>query len=386
MIKKKYKKDFDKIGLRREIARHVLSCGCITNKDVQLMAAGGERMSTVDIYLRRMTEEGFLKEVRTSIYGRRYRLFKISNYNDSKETLKQSFGDESTAYYEYQKDYTDKMLTDSNTNNESGRLKLLRAVRRSHTAMLMKNAYIRTMADDFNKAAILNHKVKLDTLGSYFFFLDEIKNSFSDVLNSRAIGVLVTPDMNYMVYNQFQYRTQISDVESRTKELLVNVDDYFREDNVKALPTNAALLISEPKPIIAMLKETEEEKERRIKRVFELPEPTFDKLYYVPNTIDGCEVIKRMSKKKWEEDLIKKIGQMYDQKKKTWLTHHATKGEDTYVFFFCIPELNDFYRFINQAREYLDKLKFEVVCFENQKEFLEEVLDKRIVITVIEDI
>ena len=192
--------------------------------------------------------------------------------------------------------------------------------------------------------------------------------------------------MNYMVYNQFQYRTQISDVESRTKELLVNVDDYFREDNVKALPTNAALLISEAKPIIAMLKETEEEKERRIKRVFELPEPTFDKLYYVPNTIDGCEVIKRMSKKKWEEDLIKKIGQMYDPKKKTWLTHHATKGEDTYVFFFCIPELNDFYRFINQAREYLDKLKFEVVCFPYQEELLEEVLDKRITITVIENI
>lgn len=350
------------------------------------MVESGERRSTVDIYLKRMKEEGFLKEVKTNVYNRSYRIFKLADYETHTPVLKEAFGETATAYYEYQKEYIDNLLTDWNANNDSGRNKLLRAVRRSHTAMIMKNAYIRTMADDFDKTSILTQNEKLDTNGSYFFFLDELKNSFSNILNSRAVGMLVTPDSNYIVYNQFQNRNQISDVEMRTKELTLSVNDYYREDNKSVKATNEAILISEEEPIIKMLTETEEEQEKRKTRVFELPEPIFDKLYYVPSSIDGCNVIRQMSKENWEEDLIKNIGQMYGPKKKTWLIHHATNGDDTYVYYFCLSELNSFKRFLVQAADYLDKLQFEVVCFKYQEEFLKKILDERIRITVIEDI
>ena len=385
-MKRTRKKQFEKVGLRREITQHILSCGCLTNKDVGLMVESGERRSTVDIYLKRMKEEGFLKEVKTNVYNRSYRIFKLADYETHTPVLKEAFGETATAYYEYQKEYIDNLLTDWNANNDSGRNKLLRAVRRSHTAMIMKNAYIRTMADDFDKTSILTQNEKLDTNGSYFFFLDELKNSFSNILNSRAVGMLVTPDSNYIVYNQFQNRNQISDVEMRTKELTLSVNDYYREDNKNVKATNRAILISEEEPIIKMLTETEEEQEKRKTRVFELPEPIFDKLYYVPSSIDGCNVIRQMSKENWEEDLIKNIGQMYGPKKKTWLIHHATNGDDTYVYYFCLSELNSFKRFLVQAADYLDKLQFEVVCFKYQEEFLKKILDERIRITVIEDI
>lgn len=385
-MKRTRRKQFEKVGLRREITQHILSCGCLTNKDVGLMVESGERRSTVDIYLKRMKEEGFLKEVKTNVYNRSYRIFKLADYETHTPVLKEAFGETATAYYEYQKEYIDNLLTDWNANNDSGRNKLLRAVRRSHTAMIMKNAYIRTMADDFDKTSILTQNEKLDTNGSYFFFLDELKNSFSNILNSRAVGMLVTPDSNYIVYNQFQNRNQISDVEMRTKELTLSVNDYYREDNKSVKATNEAILISEEEPIIKMLTETEEEQEKRKTRVFELPEPIFDKLYYVPSSIDGCNVIRQMSKENWEEDLIKNIGQMYGPKKKTWLIHHATNGDDTYVYYFCLSELNSFKRFLVQAADYLDKLQFEVVCFKYQEEFLKKILDERIRITVIEDI
>ncbi len=385
-MKRTRRKQFEKVGLRREITQHILSCGCLTNKDVGLMVESGERRSTVDIYLKRMKEEGFLKEVKTNVYNRSYRIFKLADYETHTPVLKEAFGETATAYYEYQKEYIDNLLTDWNANNDSGRNKLLRAVRRSHTAMIMKNAYIRTMADDFDKTSVLTQNEKLDTNGSYFFFLDELKNSFSNILNSRAVGMLVTPDSNYIVYNQFQNRNQISDVEMRTKELTLSVNDYYREDNKSVKATNGAILISEEEPIIKMLTETEEEQEKRKTRVFELPEPIFDKLYYVPSSIDGCNVIRQMSKENWEEDLIKNIGQMYGPKKKTWLIHHATNGDDTYVYYFCLSELNSFKRFLVQAADYLDKLQFEVVCFKYQEEFLKKILDERIKITVIEDI
>ena len=386
MAKKERQKQFNKIGLRREITQHILSCGCITNKDVGLMAESGERRSTVDIYLKRMKEEGFLKEVKANIYYRSYRIFKLADFKSNEEILKDAFGENTVSYYKLQKEYIDNLLTDWNANNSNGRNKLLRAVRRSHTAMLMKNAYIRTMADDFDKTSILNQTEKLDINGSYFFFLDELKNSFSNILNSRAVGMLVTPDANYIVYNQFQNRNQISDVEMRTKELGLSVNDYLRSDLSKVKNINAAILISEEKPILKMLTETEEEQEQRKTRVFELPEPIFDKLYYVPSSIDGCKVLRQMSKENWEEDLIKNIGQMYGPKKKTWLVHHATNGDNCYVYYFCLSELNSFKRFIVQTNEYLDKLQFEVVCFKYQEEFLKKVLDERIKITVIEDI
>lgn len=350
------------------------------------MVESGERRSTVDIYLKRMKEEGFLKEVKTNVYNRSYRIFKLADYETHTPVLKEAFGETATAYYEYQKEYIDNLLTDWNANNDSGRNKLLRAVRRSHTAMMMKNAYIRTMADDFDKTSVLTQNEKLDNHGSYFFFLDELKNSFSNILNSRAVGMLVTPDSNYIVYDQFQNRNQISDVEMRTKELTLSVNDYFREESKNIQPSNAAILISEEEPIIKMLKETEEEQEQRRTRVFELPEPIFDKLYYVPSSIDGCNVLRQMSKENWEEDLSKNIGQMYEPKKKTWLIHHATNGDDTYVYYFCLSELNSFKKFLVQAADYLDKLQFEVVCFKYQEGFLKKILDERIRITVIEDI
>ncbi len=370
---------FVNYGMNREIAALVLNSGCITNYDFYLMEDGGSvTKGYLNVYKKRLVDQDFLKEYKFKADGKVYRICRLSNFYRDKEILRKAFGDDVVEYYESQKEVVESNIKESVANKDPYRL--LRAARKSFTALLMSKAYIRTYADDFDKNGILKQQNQIKENESCFLFMDEVKKTFSSKLATRAIGILINPNESYPVYTQAKARLQINDQEMRMRGLMYKVNTKLREVPITNNEYNA-IIISEEKAIINMF---EGPKAVKSIQMLSIPESNFNKFYYVPADTNGSHALGIMAIKDWEKRLRDKYLKDYDSPRKTWLTHHATKNDNLYIYLFCIPDLNGLYNFLTGAEEFLDELQFEILCFDYQLSLLRGLVDERIKITVVE--
>lgn len=369
-------KQFNKFGRRRELTSIILTAGCVTNYDFQVL--GDKRY--YNVYIKRMKDEGLLKEIKLKDTHKTYRIFCFKNYLEDKKILEKFYDKYTLNYYDSKRTYLQNTLSEG-----MNRQRLIRNVRRSHVVSLMSKTYIRVLTDDIDKLSILNEQDKISKYDAVFFPLEDIKTNLSAVSNSRAVGLLMTPSETYTVYDLMTARIEWSNtVEDNVLGLSYWSDQKYRPEGYNAPKDNNALLISEIDPVVKMLQETERTRARRKYNLIELPVSSFKKVYWIPASEDGAKMMQIVSEPNWEREMVKKLKSQYDPVESTWLIHHATEGENKYVYFFCIADLNEFKKFISQSAEYLDKLKFKIVCFDFQKEFLERVLDSRYEIEVVD--
>lgn len=204
------------------------------------------------------------------------------------------------------------------------------------------------------------------------------------LFNTRAHGVMCSEDRVYIVYNtedklmvwtntaeqKFMYTAR--DVISRTYGVNMN-----------------------QKPCGIVIGSTMEMSKRILTQPIVLtadktsisPNNPYDHLYSIPYDIYGQKMLELMQNSKWEQALKDKYLSGLSQ-----LTVSSgvdcdgvDKENRRYVLLYAIPDINRLYKFLANAGMREDKENFEIICYEWQREFIEDVTEGRYRVTAISD-
>ena len=104
---------------------------------------------------------------------------------------------------------------------------------------------------------------------------------------------------------------------------------------------------------------------------------TYDSLYVLPYDKNGRDMIKVMSESDWQARLYEYAtgDSCQDTSRMDYVCDYYDYDENVYIFIFMVPDIARYIQFVRKVKfTQLPKERFEVICFDYQRKFVESTI------------
>ena len=363
-------------GYRGELICILLSVGCISYKGIHML--GGD-FSMYTKKLKHMREEGITVQVKLETR----RAERLSNYSSNKEKYLPSLHEKYPEYYEaYAKDNEYNIAKWKNKNSkEQGKAE--RAYRESEIFMLMDGAGTALFPGE--KPDLNDPDTILSPHTPYYYPISEIKTATgykvkkgekkgqkNATINTRAIGCLISPGGNYIIYHSGQHPLKWErSVEGQISQCAAKIITTKLPDNQPIVTIQSCMI--GVKDLSVVMSICQDNKQRRT--VLSL-NCGYNEMYVIPLNEIGRDFVNIMSRKDWKKQLLNEyLGEKQNNAYKSTVACDGVEGEKKYLLH-CIPNIIRLQKFINFAEWMGEYEKFEIICFDFQKLYICEMAGK----------
>ncbi len=365
-----------KKGYRQELMKLLLSVGVISYDGLHLLE-GEHRMYTRK--LKEMEKEGVVRRCRV---GKKWCA-----------TLTQ-FEEKSLGYIEHFPGYRGVYIRyGSSRSQDVGRYKsdknrAIKAYREGEVGEIMYSAGINVLASD--KPRLYNGEQIGE--GAYFFSDNEIKDlqpadakkekGSGSVVSTRALGLLVSPGGNYVVYHTGERRIKWSGVNEYSFSYSCGrVVEEYKGQRMKAPALEQSIFFySDSQVIVDTMDESKVGESQSI--TIDGISNKFKQAYVLPNNEIGRDMVRIISEEDGEDrtKVILLDGIDTKQKSKTFVSDACT--DDEAILLFCLPDICKLKNFLYAASYIGNKMKFTVICFDWQEKYVAEIVGGRATVLV----
>ena len=253
-----------------------------------------------------------------------------------------------------------------------------RVIRNSEITILMYASGIPTLPVD--KKSVVKDKTLTDNVyyqsreikyySGYSNSSDESNGEYSNIA-TRMNGTLLTAGGNYNIYHLGRdIQTWSAQGEYKLKNYIQNMLSNYINKNDCVL--DKAILFTYDLNIFLRLLNPS----KSIRSRYDALNMTYDKLYLLPYSNQGKEMIRIMTESDWEYKLKWMLLEEEPQDtSRLDVTCDYYDGE-TYIFIFCISDISRYLDFYRKAALVNDRNKFAVYCFDYQQDFIMKSIEK----------
>lgn len=253
-----------------------------------------------------------------------------------------------------------------------------RVIRNSEITILMYASGIPTLPVD--KKSVVKDKTLTDNVyyqsreikyySGYSNSSDESNGEYSNIA-TRMNGTLLTAGGNYNIYHLGRdIQTWSAQGEYKLKNYIQNMlSNYINKTD--CVLDKAILFTYDLNIFLRLLNPS-----KSIRSRYDALNMTYDKLYLLPYSNQGKEMIRIMTESDWEYKLKWMLLEEEPQDtSRLDVTCDYYDGE-TYIFIFCIPDISRYLDFYRKAALVNDRNRFAVYCFDYQQEFIMKSIEK----------
>lgn len=369
-------------GVRNRLILLAMICGCIPYKKLYLVAnsKAATNYLTYKRKAKEMIREGIFEE----------HILSLSN-REPVRLLTLAGNPQSRSEYEYDVPRALMEWYDNVTVNDAYQIKVinkdtdqqtrkLRITRNAETLMFFLGLGFDVLKGECSdlKADMQNHK-------EVFYTSRQVKGIYENedspryksdfdknqqLITTRMNGLILTCGGNYQIYNMGRTISSYSYTgESKIREY---TNRALAEKNIDR--ADKAIMLAEKQSIYSRMYMPRHIREERgidglIGSYEEVLALTLDK--------DGQALMKRIAKDKNWKDKIYKTMLTPDQQKNVPIDSPADGVDGNIsIFVYCVPDIKRFRRFLNRAKLVEERESYVVMCYEFQKDMLEEVIGK----------
>lgn len=363
-------------GTRNSLISLAMICGCIPYKKMYLLA---KNTQTYKKKAKEMIREGIFEE----------HILKFAN-RESVKLLTLAGNSQSRMEYEYDVPKTLMDYYDNITVSDAYQIKVInmdteqqtRKIRITRNAEVMM--FFIGLGYDVLKGECLDLKSDIQYHKEIFYTSRQVKGTYEgddqrfkadfdknqQLINTRMNGLILTPGGNYQIYNMGRTVSSYSYTgESKIREYTNRALAEKNKDRA-----DKAIMLAERQSIYSRLYVPRHIREERgidglVGSYEEVLALTLDK--------DGQNLMKFISKNKnWKNTIYKTVLTPGQQNKVPIDSPADGIDGDTSIFVYCVPDIKRFRMFLNKAKLVEDREKHVVICYEFQKEMLEDVIGK----------
>lgn len=303
--------------------------------------------------------------------------FCISNYRDNLNNyFYDNIPDENIDFFEQ---YGVVDIKKAKYSKDQLQTRSRRIIKNGEVVVLMYAAGIPTLPSD--KKNVVRNKTLTDNvyyqsreIKKYSGYADDVETIEGErtAIASRMNGVLLSAGGNYNIYHlgkdiqiwsaQGEYK-----IKSFIQNMLAN---YISQDG--CLIDNAILLAYDLNVFQKIIDPPKKYRDR-----YEGLSMTYDNLYILPYDKNGRDMIKVMAESDWKARLYEyAMEEPYQDTSKLDYVCDYYDG-NVYTFILCVPDISRYIQFVRKVKfTQLPKEKFQVICFDYQKEFVISTIGK----------
>ena len=377
--KKIYKKSYSE-GRRREIVGLILNCGGLTNMGLRLYWRKGDDYKNKSQIIATLRNEGIIKERKIKYASEnQIRLFTLDQFETKSKNYISCFENGTYAVY---KNFYDTYK--SQLHKETQRKYRIGVSVNANTMMYLSGVKCDaiSMYKMFDSRLAKKEQNERMEKGAVYYVPNVFPlNKWGIKAASKSVGAMYYPNGDvYAVYicgksrpmwqEEFEFPHWDKTIAVTANRVGVDSTEYNLDRR-----SRKALFIADNECARKMI----EENRRRTgpkQEYIVLPSMYHSGLYHVTFNEEGIKMLALMNKANWQENLLKKVlGKLYGTAYATnGISHDASDGEKM-ILCYCIPDLERFHNFLNNAIGYNDKSKFEIICFDAQYKFVKQVAE-----------
>ncbi|WP_026658255.1 hypothetical protein [Butyrivibrio sp. AC2005] len=358
-------------SMRNKIVNLMHVSSVITPRSYKLL---NEPQSSIANTMCKMKKEGVVEKTNN------VEIFESLSLSNYKENLEEYFDgnipEEHIAFFE---EYGIREIKKAKYSKDQLQSRARRIIRCSETVILMYAAGIPTLPAD--KKYVVRNKMLTDNvyyqskeIKKYSGYTDDVETIAGErtAIASRMNGTLLTAGGNYNIYHFGKdIQTWSTQGEYKIKHYIQNMlANYINQDSCLL---NSAILFTYDLNIFGKMISPP----RKYKDRYDGLCMTYDNLYVLPYDQNGRDMIKVMSESDWKARLYEYA--MEEPYKDTSRLDYVCDyyDGDVYTFIFCVPDISRYIQFVRKVKfTQLPKEKFQVICFDYQKEFVISTIGK----------
>lgn len=357
--------------VRQKIVNLMHVCSVITPRSYKLL---DEPQSSINNTMCKMKKEGVVEKGHNKEV---FENFVISNYKDNlNEYFIDNIPDENIEFFEQ---YGIQDIKRAKYSKDHIQTNSKRIIRSGEIVILMYSAGIPTLPADKknivkNKALTDNVYYQSREIKKYSGYTDDVENITGErtAIASRMNGTLLTAGGNYNIYHFGKdIQTWSTQGEFKIKHYIQNMlANYINQDSCIL---DSAILFTYDLNIFGKMIDPPKKYKDRCDGLC----MTYDNLYVLPYDEDGRDMVKVMSESDWEVRLYEyAMEEPYQDTSKLDYVCDYYDG-NVYTFIFCVPDIARYIQFVRKVKfTDLPKEKFQVICFDYQKEFVISTIGK----------
>ena len=358
--------------------------GSVRNKMVNLMHISSvitprsykllnEPQSSIANTMCKMKKEGAVEK------GNNVEIFESLSISNYKENLENYFdGNIPEEHIDFFEEYGIRDIKKAKCSKDQMQSKAKRVIRCAEIIILMYSAGIPTLPADKKyvvKNGVLTDNVYYQSreIKKYSGYTDDVETIEGErtAIASRMNGTLLTAGGNYNVYHFGRdIQTWSAQGEYKIKHYIQNMlANYINQDN--CLLDNAILCAYDLNIFGKMI-----DPPRKYRDRYDGLRETYKNLYVLPYDSNGRDMIKVMSESDWQTKMYEYAleTQWMDTSKLDIVCDYY--DGDVYTFIFCVPDIGRYIQFVRSVKfRMLPKEKFEVICFDYQKDFVRATIE-----------
>ena len=352
---------------RREWIELMLDCGCVP--DTYKRFVDQSKRDSYTRGIRKLCKEGFVEE--TKFYEARKVKRAYTICNDQTKVNEYIFNFPFEAQIGY-KENGYEICRDVNRLKDADRR--TRAYRAGETGMMMYVAGVPCSAKD--KWGVMKEEKKIER-GKLYLTSQELKSlalPINTTNASRAMGVLISPDKLYTIYNtghrRIKYRRK---TENLWKESVIRSFDKAYMEEPYYDKSYYSICIGEDKAFVDMVVGQKEKDNANLN----IPSG-YNVMYQLPNSPFGAKLLEKIAEGDFERTMRERFLSSYQGIDATDMFPHDAKDKnETYILFYGIPDAEKLVRFIFNINYVGSNYKYKIVCFEEQVNLLTEIVKQK---------
>lgn len=382
-VRKRKKKEGERIkhyerGYRSTLIRLLLMAGAVTYSGLHLLP--GNRL----MYTRKLREME-KEEVVKLFYNNHKKIARLQFFDDFHKEYTDMLPE---GYYEYFNTYSRSNQQKISSTEKNG-VSADRIIKYCEIVEMMYGAEIGTFPED--KTNLLEDGCISKDTSSYYTMMElrccdafelHFKPNEDKKVSSRALGLLISPGGKYVVYHTGSTAMFWSEsAEGQMQHYISKFVNYKCEIPNMVGEAEECIIIGDDMEVFVKIFESKKSRSINITNGYK-------KKYAIPYDRNGLEMIKRMTKPEWKEELNRTVLTGY-----TLCTEQPSISIDCdgftanqFALNFCDGNIVRLNKYINFAT--WDRLKyqqkFEIYCYPFQTAFLKAVLKPEADIKIIE--
>ncbi len=358
-------------SMRNKIVNLLHIASVITPRSYKLL---DEPQSSIANTMCKMKKEGVVEK------GNNVEIFESLSISNYKENLEEYFDgnipEEHIAFFE---EYGIRDIKKAKYSKDQMQSKAKRIIRCAETIILMYSAGIPTLPAD--KKYVVRNKVLTDNvyyqsreIKKYSGYTDDVENIAGErtAIASRMNGTLLTAGGNYNIYHFGRdIQSWSAQGEYKIKHYIQNMlANYINQNNCLL---DSAILFTYDLDIFGKMIDPP----RKYKERYDGLCMTYDNLYVLPYDKNGRDMVKIMSESDWQARLYEYAtgDDCQDTSKLDYVCDYYDYDDETYIFIFLVPDIARYIQFVRKVKfTKLPKERFEVICFDYQRQFIESTI------------
>ena len=356
--------------MRNKIVNLLHVCSVMTPRSFKLF---DEPQSSIANTMVKMKREGVVeKSNNTEVFEN----LSLSNYKENyEEYFFDNIPEEHVSFFEEFGIYDIKRAKYSKKKLQCNAKRIIRS---AEVTTLMYTAGIPTLP--YDKKYVVRNKTLTDNvyyqsreMKKYSGYSDdiEIDDGERTAIASRINGTLLTAGGNYNVYH-FGKDIQTWSTQGESKIRFHIQKMLAAYINRESCILDKAILFAYDINIFSELIDPPKKYRDR----YEGLSSTYDNLYALPYDKNGRDMIKIMSESDWQKKMYEyALETQWQDTSKLDIVCDYYDG-DVYTFIFCVPDIGRYIQFVRSVKfRNLPKEKFEVICFDYQKDIVRTTIE-----------